>query len=309
MEQLKQRKWGKRALHALTLLVIVAVLSVFSSDAIRGRWAFYQPKTITVNGTAVAVDDDLELNEYEAEDFALTNGRMELLNEGYRTGIDVSSHQGEIDWEQVAGDGISFAMIRVGFRGYGEGGIHQDERFLENAEGALNNGLDIGVYFFSQATGEKEAVEEADFLLQKIDGLDITFPVVFDWELIAPEEAGEAGARTDTVDEETATACAAAFCQRIEEAGYQPAVYCNRYNGYFAYDVPQIQEYLVWYSVYDRSWPDYYYRWDMWQYSNRGTVAGIAGPVDLNLYPIQTDPADSTPEGAGSAASSTGSQS
>lgn len=309
MELIKQRRWSRQVLHILMLLIMIVVLGVFSSDAVNGRWAYYQPKTITVNGEVVVVNDNLQLNEYEEENFALTNGRMKLLSGNYRTGIDVSSHQGEIDWEQVAADGISFSMIRVGFRGYSEGGINRDERFQENVEGALNNGLGVGIYFFSQAIVEEEAVQEAEFVLNEIKGLNITLPVVFDWEIIAPEESGEEGARTDNVARDVSTACAIAFCRRIAEAGYQPAIYCNSHNGYLAYDIAQLQEYFLWYAAYDKDWPDYYYRWDMWQYSNQGTVAGITGPVDLNLYPIQTDPADGAQDGTGSGAVSTGTQS
>ncbi|MCD8147735.1 MAG: lysozyme [Clostridiales bacterium] len=312
MQQTKLHNRIKQALHAALVLALAAVFTVFPSDAVNGRWAYYLPTTITVNGEEVVVNEALEQNEYTEEDFALDeNGRMVCLTSGYRTGVDVSAHQGEIDWEAVAADGISFAMLRVGFRGYGaEGTLNLDDCFLQNAQAALEAGLDIGVYFFSQATSVAEAEEEAAFVLEQLEGLDITFPVAYDWELIDAEDSGEDGARTDAVDDETAAACAEAFCAKITQAGYQAALYCNNQTGYFSYDDALLQSYFLWYAGYEQSYPDYYYAVDLWQYTESGTVDGITGGVDLNIYPIDTDPADSgsTGDASGSASGSLGTE-
>ncbi len=306
MQQTKLHNRIKLALRAALVLALAAVFAVFSSDAVNGRWAYYLPTTITVNGEEVVVNEALEQNEYTEEDFALDeDGRMACLTSGYRTGIDVSAHQGDIDWEAVAADGVSFAMLRVGFRGYGaEGTLNLDDYFLQNAQAAVEAGLDIGVYFFSQATSAEEAEEEAAFVLEQLEGLTITFPVAYDWELIDAEDSGEAGARTDDVDDETAAACAEAFCAAVTQAGYQAALYVNNQTGYFSYDDALLQSYFLWYAGYEQSYPDYYYAVDLWQYTESGAVNGVTGGVDLNIYPIDTDPADSSTTGDSSGSTS-----
>ena len=126
-------------------------------------------------------------------------------------GVDVSSHQQEIDWELVAANGVEFAMIRVGYRGYTEGEIQPDDYFTQNIEGALAAGLDVGVYFFSQALDEKEAIDEANFVLESIKDYPLSYPVIFDWEDI------QADARTDGMDSVQLTKNALAFCSAIEK--------------------------------------------------------------------------------------------
>lgn len=288
---------------ALGIVLLAACLCILSSDAVNGRWAFFQPKTITVNGSEVVVDDSLNLNTLTEEDFSCAqNGRANYLSGESRTGVDVSSHQGEIDWKSVASDGIQFAMLRVGYRGFTEGGIQEDEAFLANARGALGNGLEIGVYFFSQATTEAEAEEEADFVLEKIKDLKVTLPVVFDWERIDEELADGSAVRTESVTKEEATACALAFCQRIAEAGKQPMLYLNNDTGYFSVDISQLQDYPVWFASYETGWPNYYYAVELWQYTQTGTVAGITGSADLSIWPVQSvEPAET---GTGSASGS-----
>ena len=123
-------------------------------------------------------------NSYDADEFYLEDGFLRY-GEDSRVGIDVSSHQGEIDWEAVATSGVEFAIIRAGYRGYSEGELFVDPFFFENIEGALENGLDVGVYFFSQALNTEEALEEAEFLLEAVEGYELALPVVFDWERIS----------------------------------------------------------------------------------------------------------------------------
>lgn len=192
-------------------------------------------------------------------------------------GIDVSEHQAQIDWAAVAADGVEFAMIRVGYRGYSEGGVHEDACFQQNIEGALANGIRVGVYFFSQAVTPDEAVEEADFTVNLIKDYQLDMPVMFDWENIEGETA-----RTNGLDGDTITKCAAAFCAEVEKAGCTAGVYAYRYLAYFSYDLDALKNYKLWISAVGDS-PDFYYRHDMWQYSITGTVAGIDGAVDLDL--------------------------
>jgi lysozyme len=244
--------------------------------------AVTEPRTtVQVGGQTVVVDESLEQSGFSEEDFSTDpdTGRVTCLSRVALTGIDISSHQGEIDWTAVAGDGIDFAMLRVGKRGYSEGAIGADSRFEENYTAAVENGLEVGAYFFSQAISVEEAEEEAQFVLDTLNGRNMDLPVVFDWEQIVEDEA-----RTDDVDTETVTACALAFCQRIQEGGYSTAVYFNASLGYIQYDYAQLSDLDSWYAQYDGSWPTFAYSFDLWQYSKSGTVAGIGGNVDMDLY-------------------------
>lgn len=193
-------------------------------------------------------------------------------------GIDVSDNQGWIDWNQVAQDGISFAIVRAGNRGYSEGAITADEYFSYNIDAAAEAGLDVGVYFFSQATSVEEAQEEADFVLGMIDGRSLQMPVVFDHETIA-----DANGRANNLDTETITACALAFCDRIEEAGYSTMIYGNPAD-LWRYDLNAFDDSRpLWYAEYGTSEPSTDLVVKMWQYSNTGRVAGIDTDVDMIL--------------------------
>lgn len=193
-----------------------------------------------------------------------------------RRGIDVSAHQGKIDWAAVAASGVEFAMIRVGYRGYTQGSTSLDELFYENVAGARANGIDVGVYFFSQAVDRKEAEEEAEIVLRAIDGLEITWPVIYDWESIIAE------ARTDGMDPRVLTGCARAFCRRIQREGYRAGVYFNQAFGYQQYNLVALEEYVLWLAQYAPA-PDFRYGFQLWQYTSTGRVDGINCDVDLNL--------------------------
>ena len=192
-------------------------------------------------------------------------------------GVDVSVYQGEIDWQAVADAGVDFAIIRVGYRGYSQGAIQPDTNFQKNMEGALKAGLDVGVYFFSQATTVREAEEEADYVLEAIRNYPVTYPVVFDWEFIDGQQA-----RTDEIDGERMTECAKTFCELVQAGGYTPMVYFNQEQGYLYYQLDQLDEFSFWLAEYDEK-PDFFYHFAMWQYTHTGTVPGIPGNVDLNL--------------------------
>lgn len=195
-------------------------------------------------------------------------------------GIDVSYYQGEIDWPAVAASGVEFAFIRAGYRGYTQGEIVEDERFRENAQGALDAGLRIGLYFFSQAVTVEEAETEAQWLLDAAEHLNVTLPLVFDWEPIG-NETGEI--RTDGMTGAETTACARAFCDVIAAAGYEPCIYFSRWQGYYDYDLSQLTDYTFWVSgtgVQD----DFYYAHTFWQYTFTGAVDGISAAVDRDLW-------------------------
>ena len=191
-------------------------------------------------------------------------------------GVDVSSHQQEIDWELVAANGVEFAMIRVGYRGYTEGEIQPDDYFVQNIEGARAAGLDVGVYFFSQALDEQEAIDEANYVLEQIKDYPLSYPVIFDWEDI------EADARTDGMDSVQLTKNAIAFCDTIEQAGYRAGVYFNQRFGYEEFDLESLQDYVFWLAEYNDT-PSFSFHFQIWQYCNDGRVDGIKTDVDLNL--------------------------
>lgn len=206
-----------------------------------------------------------------------------------RIGVDVSDHQGYIDWQQVAADGIDFAMIRIGNRGYTEGGLAIDEYFSYNIDSSQAAGLNAGVYFFSQAITPDEAREEAEYVLELLAGRELQMPVAFDHETLS-----DPAARGNSVSGKDLTACMNAFCETIEAAGYQTMVYGNRTDlSRFAYvdgsarAAAQLASELggraVWFAEYDETTPTGPFDFRMWQYTNNGQVAGIDTAVDLNI--------------------------
>ncbi len=200
-------------------------------------------------------------------------------------GIDVSKYQKDIDWEAVAEAGVEYAFIRVGFRGYGKtGGMGADTYFEQNIKGALAADIDVGVYFFSQATTKKEAIEEAQYTLDKIKAYDIKLPVVMDFEY-ATVNGKEGGRLYDAgLSKEEATNVCLAFCETVEKAGYEPMVYANSSmlaNKLNASDISS--KYKIWLANYT-SMTAYTGDYDFWQYSSKGTVNGITGNVDCNFW-------------------------
>ena len=232
-----------------------------------------------VNWISIIPAEGVPVSDLTEQDFRAENGviRYTGTEHSARQGVDVSEHQEEIDWHAAAADGIEFAVLRLGFRGNTEGQIYPDARFEENYREATRNGIDTGVYFFSQALDEAEAAAEADYALRVLDGRDVDLPVFFDWE-----PAEEPGARTADMDGETLTACAQAFCRRIRQGGYRAGVYFNRQQGYHDYDLSALKECVFWVSD-PNDWTDFYYAVSMWQYSFDGYVDGIPGRVDRDM--------------------------
>lgn len=201
-------------------------------------------------------------------------------DENYRLihGIDVSKWQEKIDWDKVKAEGYEFVIIRMGYRGYSEaGGLALDEMFYQNIQGAQAAGLDVGVYFFSQAINETEALEEAEFVLDALEGYELQLPIVYDPELIRDQPA-----RTNDVTGEQFTKNTIVFCDAIKAAGYEPMIYSNMVWEAFLFDMTQLQDYPFWYADYEAV-PQTPYNFIMWQYSETGSVNGISGNVDLNI--------------------------
>lgn len=217
---------------------------------------------------------------HNPEQIASRNGLSYYVEDGSITsalGVDVSAHQKAIDWQTVKAAGVDFAMIRCGYRGYGSGKLVEDEFFETNMRGALDAGLDVGVYFYSQAVTTQEAIEEAEMTLRLCEGYTLTYPIVYDWEVVTEDTA-----RTDTISVETLTACTTAFCDTIREAGQTPMVYQNKRTSLLKLDLTALAGYDFWLAEYN-DLPTYYYDYRMWQYCSDGRIPGIAGDVDLNI--------------------------
>ena len=256
---------------------------VYTPGVLTGETIEYDNRQIPVYAGTVR-------NQLSHGDFAWSGDRLVYTGSQFRTrfGIDVSAYQNRasenetIDWQAVRDDGVEFAFIRVGLRGYSSGKISEDAYYRQNIQGAMDAGIETGVYFFAQAITVEEAIEEADFVIQCLQGLDINGPVAYDWEM------HNSSYRVYGTTPEMATACAVAFCRRIQEAGYTPMIYAGSYVSYVKYDQGAIAPYLRWYPEYksessEQLCPTLYYQPDYWQFSSKCAVAGIGGNVDANL--------------------------
>lgn len=220
------------------------------------------------------VISDIPRNDKRAADFGLDEkGRVSYP--GAVLGVDVSSHQGEIDWARVRADGVEFAILRIGFRGNTEGGLIVDERFARNYVEARQAGLKVGVYFFSQAISEEEAREEADFVLELLDGVPLELPVYYDWEEAQKGRTGGHGSS------EVGT-WARLFCEAVTAGGYRAGVYFNQRYGYSIMGLQNLTDYSFWLAEYDDS-QSFSYQTQLWQFTGSGHVDGIDTIVDLDL--------------------------
>lgn len=225
--------------------------------------------------------DEVTKHNLLDENFEKTEeGLMQYVENGAVTshkGIDVSKYQGSIDWEAVKEEGIEYAFIRLGLRGYESGKIVLDELYDVNMSGANSAGVKAGVYFFTQAITVEEAEEEAAFVLQNLASYDVPYPVVFDVERIS----GGKG-RADQITREERTDITIAFCEAVRAAGYTPMIYGNVVCFSQLLDMTKLNDYDKWYAFYD----DYMYLpYDVgcWQYTEKGRVNGISNNVDLNI--------------------------
>lgn len=229
----------------------------------------FMPVFADVPACSLNMDSLITRNGYA---FYKENGEITSI-----AGIDVSEHQGEIDWNAVKEAGIEFAIIRIGYRTYGGGDITLDKTFEQNLINADAAGIKTGVYFFSQAVNPEEAIEEADAVIDAIRPYNITYPVIFDWELISGDSA-----RTDTITVDDLADSCISFCERVKSAGYTPMIYQNKNTTMFKLDLPKLKDYDFWLAEYGDE-PTYYYDYQMWQYSSTGKVPGINGDVDMNI--------------------------
>ena len=194
----RQRSWSGTLTLAFSFLAMLLagmalLLAVLDRPAKEPEEEPAGPATFQFGEQTLEVLEGMPLQPYDWRSFStesLGGGRRRAVyrqnGRSARTGIDISFYQGDIDWQAVAGDGIDFVILRLGYRGYTEGGLMQDKNYVQNLQGALNAGLDVGVYFFSQAITPQEAEEEADYILSVLNGAPLAYPIAFDWEPIAP---------------------------------------------------------------------------------------------------------------------------
>lgn len=285
----------KRNLFLVLIVFLVAALLIIGA-VVLSRGPRVSPVEKIEDGEAgtIVVDDvndgkmtipyyDIPTSDYRYELFTEKNGVVTYENGKSAVGVTVNMKCGDIDWVKVKESGVDFAMIRVGHRAFGRGDIYPDEKFEENIKGASDAGLDVGVYFFSQAITEAEAEEEATFVLERIQGYQVTYPIAFDWEYARNKEGNLAeDARTKNCTGEQITQFANTFCKKISRAGYTASFFAEKAMGYETLDLSQLSGYDMWYSEY-RKVPSFYYRFKIWQYTNEGEVPGISVKVPVNI--------------------------
>lgn len=244
-----------------------------------------EPSNSTENSAGTessAESDGLQVNTITMADIQITaDGEYQYMKDGKvasHKGIDVSKYQGTIDWKKVAADGVEYAFIRVGCRGYGSSGtLIKDETFHQNVKWALAQGIKVGAYFFSQAITVEEALEEAELVIKELGDYDITYPVAIDIERIENDKA-----RQDALTKEKRTEICIAFCERIKEAGFTPMVYGDTETFAELLDVEQLEGYDFWICETEGQMT-FPYEFAIWQYSHAGSVSGIKGNTNISI--------------------------
>ena len=222
---------------------------------------------------------DAAAEDSAVKDAALDNEGIKDIKrlEDAKFGIDVSKWNKEIDWKQLSKEGVDFAIIRAGYRGSVSGSLVVDPYFEQNIKGATENGIDVGIYFFTQAIDEREAVEEASIVLNLIQGYDVTYPVFID-----TEGAGGNG-RADNLDVLVRSKICQAFCETIRSGGYTAGIYASKNWLNNRLDITKFSgDNVIWLAEY-RDEPTYGGTYAMWQYTSSGRINGIEGRVDFNL--------------------------
>ncbi|MBR0148844.1 MAG: glycoside hydrolase family 25 protein [Lachnospiraceae bacterium] len=234
------------------------------------------------------IDENIPRNTYSSDFFRQEGNELQYYSSGRKVssyGIDVSKYQGKIDWEKVAASGIDFAMIRMGVRGYSTGAVVFDERFEENIKGANDNGIDVGIYFYSQAKDQQEAVEEANYAVAAAAAHKVSYPIVF----YSEEITGEPG-RTEGLDPEQLSGIAKRFCDTVNGYGYRSMIGASKHRLSKDMSPGLLDGYDVWLvdaahlkEGEQLTMSEYPYRYTMWQYSSNGRIDGIDDAVDLDI--------------------------
>lgn len=253
----------------------VAMLAVFVRMLLP-KAAPETPNTTETTTQATTLPPPTE-NVFTPMDFGYDGDYLTCLTAESILGIDVSRYQGQIDWQQVKSAGVEFVMIRAAFRGYGNGLLYEDPMAQTNYQGAKAAGLKVGAYLFSQAISVAEAQEEARYIMELTKDWELDMPLVYDWECLAEDY------RTVGVDARMLTDYSIAFCETVEAAGFDAMIYFNPNQSHKQMYLEELTGYGFWLAMYSDQM-DYPYKVDMWQYTNQGSVPGISGNVDINLY-------------------------
>ncbi len=230
----------------------------------------------------VLISPYLTKNTYDFKNLSESANLRKYTDNGKkisRVGVDISKHNGQVNFNSIKAAGVDYVMLRLGARGYSTGQLSLDDNFVENMEAAIEAGLDIGVYFYSQAISQDEVMQEANFVIQNLEPYraHIAYPVAFDMEKVANDTA-----RIDGLSRDDKTAIAATFLSGMQAAGYIPMVYGNKEWLIKNIDLAKLQDYDVWLSQ-EQDIPDYPYQFAMWQYTTTGVLNGVTGDASLNL--------------------------
>ena len=259
------------------------------AEQIRENYVTYLKQAYILFGTYPDCSYFKVVAGVERDDLDFENDFHEMKGKSYlnyypdgkkagRVAVDVSEYQETIDWAAVKASGVQVAIIRAGFRGYGvEGNIKKDAYFDENMKGATEAGLEVGTYFFTEAVNYDEGVEEANTVLSMIKDYDVKQPIIIDTEKIEAE-----GVRANNISVEDRTQAILGFCETVEKAGYTPMIYASTYWFVSALDLSKLGKYEFWLAAYDT--PQFPYHVEGWQYASDGSVPGINGNVDLNVW-------------------------
>lgn len=276
-----KKRRSKQRSQALTMVLAIAFLLILAVFLLRIMLRQQTPPedTSTVSAESVTEQPQMPANTLMETCFGEENG-YKTYQSGTVTaklGLDVSSHQGWIDWGAVADGPADFVILRAGYRGYSDGSINPDSYWEYNISSATATDLGVGVYFFSQALSPEEAAAEAYTVLSMIEGYDIDYPIYFDWEPVSSDQA-----RTANISASEVTACALEFCQTIEAAGYRAGVYFNPSIAGNYYNLYDLKDYEFWLAQYTTT-PDFPFAFGIWQYTAEGSLSGISTNVDMNL--------------------------
>ena len=267
-----QRRTKKRSRRlALLILLLIAIIAAVAAGVL-----IYRAQHSIIKNELGLRNIEMDLSQLQTGGtfYAYENSADDVITS---VGVDVSTYQGTVDWAAVKDAGVDYVIVRAAYRGYETGRIVPDDLYEQNIRGAVDAGLHVGVYLYSQALSEDEAREEADYLLGLIEGLPVDYPVVYDQEEYTADQA-----RTDGLTGEQATLNALAFCERVYDAGYIPMIYTNNDWAQNMYDMERLDHYPIWYADYTAV-PSLTGGFAMWQYTDSGQVPGVTGPVDLNL--------------------------
>ena len=202
-----------------------------------------------------------------------------VMQKNVNFGIDVSKYQSNIDWNKVKKAGVNFVIIRIGYRGYGASGtLVLDPMFEEHFTNVKNAGLKVGVYFFSQATTEEEAKEEAFACAYVLNGRKLDYPIFFDTEASG---ASNGSGRADGLGMEDRTKCAIAFCEEVKAQGYKPGVYASTLWYRKRVNLNSLKKYTIWNAHYGvASSP---IDCALWQGTCTARLPGYKGDMDVNI--------------------------